>query len=927
VSAFLVTLRRIREDRIPTLGVALVVLVTATVFAVTPRLLDRVADDAFRGVVRQATAFNRNIALIEEQVAPPRSNDAPLAEIDDEGERLVTKMPASVQSLISSRSTVVDSQRWNLRIETPDPTFVRFRIQPGAEARVRYVAGRAPTPTVTTVDLPRPPQPTPGGDQVTARILEVAIAADDVRPIGHGLGETIMLRPDGRDPLVAGGETAIAGMKIVGLFTVADPSDPFWYEDHSLEHVTYRSLGGDSLFVDVTALIPSASYVPMLQIVDTNITGVRATWRSFIDPDRLRTAEIDGLVRDLRKLDSVFPRSQPGARPSDAAAMQSGLLNLVTTHQARWASALAILTVVAIGPAAVALGALALLAAVAARRRRPALALVRNRGASLGQALRAILLEGALIAIPSTAVAIAVAFAVIPSNQQRPTILAAAVVGVVAVILLVATGLSGTAARAGARGQDGDGPPPTGPSARRLVLDATIVVIAAAGAYLLRERGVRGAGAAGTLQAADPLIAAVPALAGIAAGVAAVRLVPLPLRALGRLAAAGRGFVALLALRRAASGGTTAPLIIVLLAAASIGTFASTALVHVDRASAASTWQAVGAPFRVASTAGSLPHALDLTKVAGVRAVANDFQALVAFGTSRIRPQLNAIDAPVYESIIGGSPGDPELPPEMLGPAPAALPVVVSSSLATRPDGVKVGQQFDILVDGISFPVRVAAVRDNIAGLPSTGLFAVISRTQMKEKRPGLDLAPSTLFVDARDGDAQAIRDAVADVTPAATVDARAELERGFTDSPVTAAIIAGVALSSVVAAVYAALAVAAALALAGAARLVEVAQLRTLGLSRRQGSALALIEHGPTVLLAFAAGVALGLGLFALLEPGLGLDALVGSGVDVPLTADPRQLGVIFLGVLVIAGIGIGLAAWTQRRGAPVAALRRGAE
>jgi hypothetical protein len=67
MSSFLVTLRRLRDDRVPTFGIAFVVLVTATVFALAPRLLERVGDDAFRGVARQATAFNRNIALIEEQ--------------------------------------------------------------------------------------------------------------------------------------------------------------------------------------------------------------------------------------------------------------------------------------------------------------------------------------------------------------------------------------------------------------------------------------------------------------------------------------------------------------------------------------------------------------------------------------------------------------------------------------------------------------------------------------------------------------------------------------------------------------------------------------------------------------------------------------------------------------------------------------------
>ena len=160
-----------------------------------------------------------------------------------------------------------------------------------------------------------------------------------------------------------------------------------------------------------------------------------------------------------------------------------------------------------------------------------------------------------------------------------------------------------------------------------------------------------------------------------------------------------------------------------------------------------------------------------------------------------------------------------------------------------------------------------------------------------------------------------------------ATVDSRSAAATGFTNSPVTAAIVAGIALAAVIAGVYAALAVAAALALAGASRATEVAHLRMIGLSRRDALGLAIIEHGPTVLLAFVAGVGLGLGLFVLLEPGLGLDALVGSSLQVPLATDARQLALIFGGVLAIATIGIGLAAWTQRRGAAVAALRTGME
>jgi putative ABC transport system permease protein len=459
------------------------------------------------------------------------------------------------------------------------------------------------------------------------------------------------------------------------------------------------------------------------------------------------------------------------------------------------------------------------------------------------------------------------------------------------------------------------------------VFDVLIVVAAATGAYLLRERGVAGASSTGTIGGADPLIAAVPALAGLAVGLAAVRLVSLPLRILSAISAAGRGLVGMLAFRRASGGGTTGPLLIVLLVVASIGTFASTALVHLDRAGAASSWQAVGAPFRVASTAGALPHALDPAKLPGVRSFAADFQALVAFGTSRIRVQLNAVDAGAYDAIVRSGPGDPHLPPEMLGPAPSALPVVVSTSLASRPDGVKLGDQFQIAVNGYDLPVRIAAVRDAVAGFTTSGVMAIVSRTQMRELQPALLLAPSVLFLDAPPDAGPAIRDAVAAVTPAANVDSRVALERTFTSSPITAAILAGVIVTSLIAAAYAALAVSSALAMAGAARAGETAKLRTLGLSTRQAVAMTVIEHGPTVLFAFVVGAALGLGLFAMLEPGLGLDVLVGARVNVPLTPEPAQLALTFVAVLMIAAVGIGLAAWMQRRNGPVAALRVGAE
>src|SRR4051812_15083291 len=491
MSSVLVALRRLAADRIPALGIALVILVTATVFALAPRILERVGDNAFRGVVREASAFDRNITIIEEQPIQPGSAADPLSGVDEEGDRLDRELPASIDNLIASRSTVIDSARWKLVAETADPTYVRFRIQPGAEARLHYVEGRAPTATVGSIDVP-PQPPVPGNaPQLKAKVLEVALSADSVKPTGASLGDTILVKLDFRDPLVNGERNEFAAMKIVGIFAVDASIDPFWYDDRSLERVSYRTIGGDSLFVDVTALIATDSYESMVGLVQGDITPTRTMWRSFVDPDRLRASDLDPLARDLRKLDTIFPKGQALSRSLDAAALQSGLLPLVVTHQARWTSALAILMVLAIGPAAVALGTLLLIAVIAARRRRPALSLVRGRGGTVGQLIRAVLFEGAVLAIPTSALAIALATAAVPADRIQPTIAGAALVAAAAIVLLVFTGVSGLAsASPAAHDAARDAGVPMRRSARRVVFDIVIVVAAATGAYLLRERGV-----------------------------------------------------------------------------------------------------------------------------------------------------------------------------------------------------------------------------------------------------------------------------------------------------------------------------------------------------------------------------------------------------------------------------------------------------
>ncbi|HET7028967.1 MAG TPA: FtsX-like permease family protein [Candidatus Limnocylindrales bacterium] len=930
MSSVLVALRRLRDDRAPAIGLFLLVLVTAAIFGLAPRVLDRVADQALQQTVAKARSLDRTISLLEQTGIAADPGD-PLANIADEGDRLDARMPASIRGLVSKRHIVVDSARFELLIDTADTPFVRFRVQPGALDRVRFVEGGAPAASTETAEYPAEdrhllpnldPQST---EKIMVPVLQIAIAADAAHATGLKVGELAFLITDQRDPL-ASRQAVPAAVRITGIYEASDDADPFWYDDMTLNHVAYRSLGGDSLLIDVGGLLAVDAYDQLAELSARGLITTRIAWRHDIDPSRLSADRLPATIVDLRKLETTFPQTDPGAATLTDAAMRSGLLTVVLDHANRWASATAILTVVAIGPAAVAVAALALVATLAARRRRPALAIVRGRGGTLGQIVRAVFLEGCVIVVPAVGLAIAIASVALPAASPRATILAATVVGLCAVALLILTALSGVAAAA--RGSREDDPAPRAVSARRLVFDLLVIVLAGGGAWLLRERGVRGTSSTGSLASADPFIAAVPALAGIAAGLAAIRLVRIPLRVVGALAGRARGLVPMLALRRAALGGTTAAVLLVLLATASIGTFSSAALVHLERTTAAASWHEVGAPIRTNPQLGSFPITMDPAKLPGVRQAAAMSQAFVQLPPRNLRVAVVTIDLAAYESIAHGQPGDPAPPPEMFGqPDGGVIPVLVSANLLGRPDGVTIGRQFEIVDEGYHFQFRAVGTREAFPTIDPKAIFIVASRQQMQAVHPEIRLLPTTLFLDAPDDQAPAILAAVQTFATGSTLVTRSSFAAAFSDSPVTAAISAGIAIAAIVAAAYAALAVSAALALAGAARQIEVAQLRTIGLSRANALALVVIEHGPTVLLAFLAGVALGLGLFVLLEPSLGIDAIVGSRLDVPLSADPNQLALTFVGVLAIAVVGIGMAAWAQRRGSAVLALRRGVE
>ena len=217
----------------------------------------------------------------------------------------------------------------------------------------------------------------------------LAPAAD---AIGVAVGDRLPAAVDPGDPLLRNTfprpATAVA-FEVVGTFSVRDPAARYWFDDRSLAEVGHRRHGGQPHRVrdgrlragGVRRPAPARPAEPLsLERCSSTSTGLMpAGWTSW-----------------SRTCAGSTPRSSRPARPvpggcsfaPGSSASSSGISGNATTTEAA-------LSVAALGPLAVAAGAVGLIGILVVRRRRPALALARGRGASSGQLLAAQLWEGA----------------------------------------------------------------------------------------------------------------------------------------------------------------------------------------------------------------------------------------------------------------------------------------------------------------------------------------------------------------------------------------------------------------------------------------------------------------------------------------------------------------------------------------------------
>jgi putative ABC transport system permease protein len=910
------SLHRLRADGVPTAGLLLLVFATSLVAAMTPRILAGLADDAVRRQVSAAPAAARNIVLTRDEVLGSGPAGDPLSAVHAQGSELARTFPPAVRRLVGSSDAQVESGRFRVDTATTDPAFVRLRIQDGVADHVRYVRGRPPTGAVEKRDHVGP------GAQDGVPVYEAGISTATADRLGIALGEVVPLVGDASDPLIGrtpGGAYAFA--RITGIYEVPDPAADFWLGDQLPVHPVIRALSAEVQLLDAVLLVDSASHATMAGAADALGRPLRYSWRSFVDPARISGATVPGLLTAFRQLAVRYPSANVTAHA--ATAMRGSPLLILEDFRAAWASAESILAVMAVGPALVSIGTLALVAVLAGRRRRATMALARGRGASARQILGATLAEALLLTIPAAILAVATAGLVAGVGAARLSAGAAAAVVAIAVAVIVVTIIPVARGHGGQQGSRNGAAVRGG--RRRLVLEILLVVLAAGGVWLIRQRGVHGAGPAGALDGFDPLLAGVPALVGIAAGIVAVRLLAPPMRLAAAVGNRRRGLVTLLAARRATAGGASAALVLVLLATSTVGSFAAISLDNLDRGSDLAAWQSVGGNFRLQPPSGALPGAVAPASLPGVEAAASAFQATVPLGLSGPPTLFAAVEASRLRQVLAGTPVEPAWPADFEDPGAGPIPALVSQGLVDDPRGVRAGDTFTMSVEGYTLTYRVAAVVGSFPGMPDAKEFVVVPREWFTAQAPAARIAPTVAYLRAPPAAAGGLRDAVEAVAPTVAVTSQAEDAAARRAAPVTGAVRALILASALLTVAFAALGAAAALALAALSRSDETARLRTLGLTNRQSSALLVLEHGPSTLLALLAGVVLGAGLFVLVRPAVGLDTLVGASVDTPVVLEPAALALVMLSMAAVVGVGLLLGAALQRRVAPTAAIRGG--
>jgi putative ABC transport system permease protein len=879
--------------------VLVVALVAATVLlaAVTPRLVERTADDAVQVAV--AAAGQRAEVVIDAPFEGPAVRSAldprSAAFVADGAEALTSTLEPPLADVLAAPVATVATPTFRLTIPGGSPGTSSLRLVhlwrggPATDA-VTWAAGRAPEALVADTAV-RP------GDTVP---VEVALSADAAELLGVGPG----------DRLDASDASTPLDVRVSGVFRADDPDDPVW--SHARDVLTPRrgTVAGDPR-LHVAALLSDAS-LPAGRLVVTTGTTTR-TYTCAVVASRMRHRELDVIAAQVSALEA---RSSARPAAGSAASTTSGLDDVLRDVRSRVGAASAQASVVLAGVVAVAATALLLGAQLLVRRRATALAHRRARGGTLAGTAVELAVESVTVAALGGALGLLAADALVPGPVPWAWVVLVLVVAVTAGpaagVLAAARATGGKrvhADRHQRRFVDRDR------LLRRVALDGGVVLAAVGALAAMRVRGVT---ASGTGTGSDPLLSAAPTLALLAGGLVALRALPPALRWALRRASASRWTVPVLAAARAhATAGRGLPFIALALAAGLVtlgGAVASTVVAgQVD-----ASWSAVGGDVAVvadpdpglAAVAERVEDApgVDLAVTARVEPAT---QLRTDAGSERVR--VVVVDAAQLERLLATTPlgqgvraglgeasstsrsgagdvgrGAPADDPASADPRPVRA-LLSPDLLAAGTDRLAVlWNDRWVALDGVgeapvigADPSGVAAARSRAE--PAVPPTVVVDASGLAEVTGGT-VDPNRLWV-VGPGAREAVGSAPELVQAAVT--SRAAWLATLRAAPLTAGLERLVGASTVILLLLAVLLVVLAASASAPDRAATLAMLRTLGLHARDGRRVTVGELLPPVLVASAVGIGLGALVAGLVTRPLALRWVTGQ-VDDPALVVP---------------------------------------
>jgi hypothetical protein len=862
---------------------AVLVLVLTALCAWAPALAGRQEDRALRQRVAAAQAQVPQISL---STTPEVFNTDPpavdMATLLGAGRTLTDQLsgPAARHLTFAGGGSYDYNQASLISPQPPGPadtsTKLAISYLPSAGAHLHYVSGRAPadhTPLAT------PPQI--GLSQATAQALGVRA--------GSRLTLEFTKTPEVQNA------PPRAGLLVSGVYRATAAADDFWIGRETLDQPSrYPAERSAGTVLAVRGLV-GLDAADLL--AGAGVSGPRVTWQlradlsgAALDQARALTGPLSHYSADLSAAlcqggDWVTGdvSCQVGGQPTGSLLVTDSLTPLLAAftaqdHQARALAAFAVDALAAVSLATTAVAVRLLL-----RRRQAHLRLQRARGASTA---RLVLLRCAVawpVVLIASLLGWQVGRALAPtgtsgSPQPVPAALAAAVVALTVPLM---TWLAVREPRRPGRLRRSRRNIAVG---RRVVLESTVLLAAAAGVVALRSQGP------------DGILGAVPELVALAVVLILLRIYPLVLRLVLRQTRRGRGAVGFIGTARAAHDAPATGLALFVLVL-TLGTAVFGGLVQRtigDGLATGAAWT-TGADAS-ATTAGTVASAGTATAApgagttTGIRTALQYLHTLDLVGQadgaviSRVAVitvdprQLTAIapKSPLAGALLSGLATAPGTPDGASVPLPSFLSPDLRASERTG------GFTSTVLTHGqppvhlILKPVgtlTAAELRDPLLG-PVTAQIAagtpMLITTATAEHLMPQQSSGSTVLLLKGDGPATAtpaaLRSAAAEALgPLARISVRSQTLSALRADGLTQGLGTIYTTSSILAALSGLLALALELTLTSHERSRTTSFLRTLGLGGKEAGAVHFLQ-----LLPLAVASAVGGTLLGLLEPRL---------------------------------------------------------